>query len=513
LCGDGDLQEPVALGACALAGHWKLGRLVAYYDRNQVQISGSTDRVDSTVYEQLFKSIGWQVLEVDGHSEGRIKAAIQHAHQATEQPTLIIGNTTMAHGTATVEGLAATHGAPLAPEEIAATKEKLGLLPDQYFQFSDAAFAGMRTRHETLRTKVGRWQTVINKKREDTEFDALWRNYFGELASDDLPWPSFEPGSKIATRKAFGQVLDALAPALPVLVGGSADLEPSNNTANFAKQYGDFNCDNRGGRSLAYGVREFPMGAINNGIALHGGLIPFGATFLVFTDYEKPALRLRALQKLHAIGIYTHDSIYVGEDGPTHQPVEQIMSLRLIPDMLVFRPADATETVASMRAILTRTDRPSALVLSRQSLPVLQSDMQKRAVVGVQQGAYVIKEAEQEAQVTIFAAGSEVSLALEVCDLLTDTAIRVISAPCWELFFEQPVDYQESILDSGNALAVSIEAGATAGWERFTGNQGLNIGIDCFGASAPGDTVARQLGLDPAAISARITQILKERET
>ncbi len=512
LCGDGDLQEPVALGACALAGHWRLGRLIMYYDRNRVQISGGTGRVDSTEVDQLFKSLGWHVLEVDGHDHEAIREALAHALLQTDQPTLIIGNTTMAHGTASMEGSAATHGTPLPPEEIAATKEKLGLDPEASFQVTEEALSDIRRRQPRLRDKAAAWREHLKERRAEQEFDVRWRAFFEPVDAAQLPWPQFEPGASIATRQAFGHVLDAVAEQLPWLVGGSADLEPSNNTANFAKRYGDFGAQRRTGRSLAYGVREFPMGAINNGIALHGGLRPFGATFLVFTDYERPALRLRALQQLPAIGIYTHDSIFVGEDGPTHQPVEQIMALRVIPGLLVYRPGDAVETAAAMEQILG-DDRPAALLLGRQGVPVLPKEYHDRAREGVPRGGYVLREVAGEPDVTIFTCGSEVALALEVDGLLAGLDMKVVSLPCWELFFEQPEDYRAQVLSATSGLRVSLEAGTTLGWERFTGRSGLNIGVDRFGWSAPGEAVAAAAGLQAEQVAKRIKAALAGPDT
>ncbi|UCD39106.1 MAG: transketolase [Fidelibacterota bacterium] len=510
LCGDGDLQEPVALGAAALAGHWRLGSLVMYYDCNEVQISGRTDRVDSTIIDQVFKGFGWQVLEVDGHDHQAISEAISASRGNTEQPSLIIGHTIMAHGAATMEGSPDTHGAPLPPEEIAATKSKLGLDPEKTFHLSPEVLDAFRQRQPELREQAAGWKTMLSKRQGDAEFKAVWDSYFGTAQLDAVEWPGFEPGAGVATRKAFGMVLEAAAVALPNLVGGSADLEPSNNTAGFANAYGDFGSGHRKGRSLAYGVREFPMGAINNGIALHGGLRPFGATFLVFSDYERPAIRLRALQRLPVMGVYTHDSIFVGEDGPTHQPTEHIMALRQIPNLLVFRPADAIETQVCMEMIIRETDRPSALLLTRQAVPVMPLDLHPVVRDGVPRGGYVLQDSPGSAQVTIFAAGSEVSLALAVCELLDGLAVRIVSLPCWELFLEQSPDYQRKILGFDGSLRVSLEAGTTLGWEHFTGHDGLNIGVDRFGASGPAKELAAEVGLTDQQVADRIRKALRD---
>jgi transketolase len=509
LCGDGDLQEPVALGAAALAAHWQLGRLIMFYDYNQVQISGQTSRVDSTKIDQVFKGFGWHVLEIDGHDHTAIEAAIADGQGNANQPTLIIGNTTMAHGVATMEGSPATHGSPLPPEEIAATKKKLGLDPDRHLQLSAETIASFRQRQAQLRKSVDTWKAGLTQQLKSADFKSRWEQYFGDAAVSRIDWPAFEDGAGVATRKAFGQVLEAAAKAIPNLVGGSADLEPSNNTGGFAKAYGDFGAGNRSGRSLAYGVREFPMGAINNGIALHGGLRPFGATFLVFSDYERPSIRLRALQRIPVMGVYTHDSIFVGEDGPTHQPTEHIMALRAIPDLLVFRPADARETAACMKTILQENHRPSALLLTRQGLPVLPKELSDTIEHGVSRGGYVLQDPGAAPQVTILATGSEVSLALAVSELLEDVIIRIISLPCWELFLEQPDEYRGSVLGADGGLRVSMEAGITTGWEKFTGLHGLNIGVDQFGASAPGSQLETKFNLTPEHIAARIRKVLK----
>ncbi len=508
LCSDGDLQEPVALGASALAGHWRLGRLIMYYDRNQVQISGQTSRADSTVIDQVFKGFGWQVLDIDGHDHDAIKEAIAAGQANSDQPTLIVGHTIMAHGTATMEGSPETHGAPLPPDEIAATKTRLGLDPDKFFHLSPETVAAFHHRYDELRREVSDWKAHLQERRQDPEFENLWPSFFGDLDLSGVTWPEFETGASIATRKAFGKVLEAVAEAVTNLVGGSADLEPSNNTGGFARAYGDFSAAHRAGRSLAYGVREFPMGAINNGIALHGGLRPFGATFLVFTDYERPSIRLRAMQRLPVIGVYTHDSVFVGEDGPTHQPVEHIMALRNIPNLLVFRPADAVETAACMELALQQTSRPSALVLTRQGVPVLPERLHPAAREGVTRGGYILQDPPGAAQVTIFAAGSEVALALSVSELLNDLAIRVVSLPCWELFFEQPEEYRRAVMADDGSLRVSLEAGTTLGWERFTGFNGLNFGIDRFGASGPGEEVGAEVGLTREQVAACICKAL-----
>ena len=509
LHGDGDIQEPVAQGAIALAGHWGLGKLIAYYDSNDAQISGKVSRSDSTDYKKMYESHGWQVISVDGHDRDAIRSAIRQAQMEYEKPTVIIGETIMAQGCATMEGDHNTHGAPLPPDEIRATKEKLGLDPNKFFELPQDVLDDFRSSYQYSREEVKAWNFNLDKRKSDKNFKNDW-----DLAiNDEIPsieWPTFEPNQDIATRKVWGSVIEALAPIKKTLVGGSADLEPSNVTAGFAKMVSDFNKDNPSGRNFAYGVREFPMGAINNGIAQHGGIKIFGATFFVFSDYERPAIRLRALQNLPVISEYTHDSIYVGEDGPTHQPVEHIMSCRLIPNLLVLRPADANEAVVASKIAFEQKNKPSLVLLTRQKLPVFNRSVYPSAE-NIYKGGYVMKECDGEADITIFCSGSEVWVGLEVSNLLSTYQTRVVNFACWELFEEQSKDYQNNVIGSSKALKISIEAGVTIGWQKYTGSNGLNFGIDCFGESAPGKEVAETLGLTPSKIAKSIEKHLHTR--
>ena len=307
----------------------------------------------------------------------------------------------------------------------------------------------------------------------------------------------------MATRKAFGATLDLFAPQLPNLVGGSADLEPSNYTGNFAANYGDFLKNNRRGRNFAFGVREFPMAVIINGIALHGGLIPFGGTFLVFADYERPALRLAAIQQLQVIHEFTHDSFYVGEDGPTHQPIEHAMALRAIPNFHVLRPADAQETAACFQLALQTTQTPSALLLTRQGVPVSELHIDE-IVAGVKKGGYVVKDSAEHPELIFLATGSEVSLALEVADLMNDKHIRVVSMPCLKIYDQQSPEYKSQIIPERGCMKISIEAGITQGWEKYIGSNGLAIGIDHFGASAPYKDLAKEFGFTAAQVEKKV---------
>jgi len=323
-----------------------------------------------------------------------------------------------------------------------------------------------------------------------------------------LNYPQFEAGSSVATRKAFGSTLDEFAKQLPHLVGGSADLEPSNYTGNFAQTYGDFLKENPGGRNFAFGVREFPMAAIMNGLSLHGGVIPFGGTFLVFADYSRPALRLGAIQKIRAIHEFTHDSFYVGEDGPTHQPIEHAMALRTIPDFYVFRPADAKETVACFEKSL-HLSAPSALLLTRQGVPVSNHSMDI-IKTGIEKGGYIYRDCNGQPELIFIATGSEVSLAMSTAKRMEDIRIRIVSLPCWKLFMQQPQEYKQAVIPPQGSVKVSMEAGTTFGWERFVGDHGLSIGIDHFGASAPGNILAEKFGFTPEKVEAKIRAHLKE---
>ena len=505
LASDGDFQEPITLGAGSMAGHWGLSRLIVYYDSNNAQISGKVDRSDSTNYALVFEGFGWHVQEIDGHNHDQIREAIEKA-QVVDRPSLIIGTTLMAQGSATMEGDHETHGAPLPQEEIDATKEKLGL-PEEKFYLPKVVVDYFQSRFAELRELVSKWDKASKAAKENADFEALW-----EIAINgtlpEISYPEFEPGSSLATRKAFGATLDKFAEQVPSIIGGSADLEPSNYTGNFAKRYGDFSRKNRTGRNLAFGVREFPMAAALNGMALHGGVIPFGGTFLVFADYERPALRLAAIQQCGVIHEFTHDSFYVGEDGPTHQPIEHAMALRTIPNFNVFRPADAKETSACFRLAMDQKETPNALLLTRQGVQVLELEMDS-IVDGVSKGAYSVMDCENP-ELVFLATGSEVSLAINVAKSMNDKRIRIVSMPCWEIFERQSDEYKTSLIPDRGAMKISMEAGIVDGWEKYIGPNGLSIGINHFGASAPGKNLAEEFGFTAEQVEVKIRDHLKE---
>ena len=505
VAGDGDFQEPVVLGAASMAGHWGLSKLIVFYDSNNAQISGKVDRSDSTNYAQVFEGFGWHVQEIDGHNHEEIREALEKA-QVVDRPSLIIGKTIMAMGSATMEGDHETHGAPLPLDEIAKTKEKLGL-PSEPFYLPNEVISHFQNRFNSLKEKVIDWNESVSESCKDKNFKLLWNNTVKEQL-DNIDLPVFEKGASIATRKAFGTTLDEFAKQLPSLVGGSADLEPSNYTGNFASTYGDFSKDNRLGRNLAFGVREFPMAAAMNGIALHGGLIPFGGTFLVFADYERPALRLGAIQNCQVIHEFTHDSFWVGEDGPTHQPIEHAMALRAIPNLNVFRPADAQETTACFKMSIEQKSSPNALLLTRQGVKVLDQSMEK-TIDGVSKGAYEVTNCDNP-ELILLATGSEVGLAMEVSQLMQDKKVRVVSMPCWEIYEKQSEDYKNLLILKRGAMKVSIEAGITMGWDKYIGSNGLSIGLDHYGASAPGKDLAEEFGFTATKVEAKIREHLNK---
>ena len=507
LATDGDLQEPVALGAAAIAGHLSLNKLVVYYDANDAQISGKVSRSDSVNYAIVFEGLGWNVQEIDGHDHAAMHFAIETA-KVMDKPSIIIGNTIMAKGAANMEADHNTHGAPLPQDEIDSTKQNLGL-PDKKFYVPGEVIEHFSHRFSDLINESKDWKNKYNKYRDSSELKDLIASTIAGKIISDFEMPNFNAGDILATRKAFGAVLDSIANDLPQLIGGSADLEPSNYTGNFANTFGDFKKTNKSGRNIPFGVREFPMAAIMNGMALHGGIIPFGGTFLVFSDYEKPALRLAAIQKVRVIHEFTHDSFYVGEDGPTHQPIEHIMSLRAIPNFKVYRPADAKETASCMKLALKDKTTPSALLLTRQGIPILEGT-QKQNDNNVSKGAYSVLDCKGNPEIILLATGSEVSLALEVANKLVGKEVRVISMPCWEIFNLQPDEYKKELIPERGNLKVSIEAGITNGWEKYIGSNGFSIGIDHFGSSAPAGDLAIEFGFTADQVINKIEAYLKE---
>jgi transketolase len=498
MCGDGDMMEGISSEAASLAGHLGLGRLICIYDDNGITIEGSTAITFTENVAQRFQAYHWQVLTVeDGNDVAGIEAALQEARDEETRPTLIMLRTQIAYGSPNKQGSAEAHGAPLGREEVRRTKEFLGCSLDAEFCVPDAALATFRGCVERGQQAEGQWQQRVEAL--GRSYPQVAREWLAALEGQAGPdWekalPVFASGGKpLATRAASGQVLNALAAALPTLVGGSADLAPSNNT--FLKGLPEFQKDGYAGRNIRFGVREHAMGAILSGLALHGGLRPYGGTFLVFADYMRPAIRLASLMELPVIYVFTHDSIAVGEDGPTHQPVEHLASLRSIPGLVVIRPADAAETAEAWRQALRSQRRPVALVLSRQNLPILDRAT-LGAAEGLARGAYVLADTPSIPDLILIASGSEVHLALAAREELQreGATVRVVSMPSWELFEDMPAAYREAVLPAAVTRRVVIEAGIGMGWERYAGPRGAIIGIARFGASAPGAIVQKALG-------------------
>jgi len=499
LVSDGDLEEGIASEAASLAGTLKLGKLIYLYDSNSVQQDGPTEYFKEDVVKR-FEAYGWQVTgPIDGLDPEAVADSIEKARRQTEKPNLIICKTIIGYGSPHKAGTNAAHGEPLGEAEVRLTKAQLGWPYTEPFTVPEEAL-------EHMRQAVGRgaqaqkdWQQLFDRYCEQypregfelvsslsAELPADWQKGLDDLASS-LTQP-------LSTRDAGGRALNILAQNLPQIIGGAADL--AGSTRAQINNGGDFAAGQYTGRNLHYGLREHAMGAINNGLALHGGVIPFSATFLIFSDYMRPTIRLAALMKLRQIYIFTHDSIGVGEDGPTHQPVEQLLSLRAIPNLLVIRPADAGETVEAWKLALKNHSGPTALILTRQSLPQL-TVRSTSAVTGVPAGGYIIWQADENPRLILLASGSEVSLALEAAQVLKTKTIsaRVVSLPCWSLFDAQTEEYREKVLPAGIRARISIEAAATLGWQKYIGAQGKSLGVDKFGFSAPAKQVFEVFGL------------------
>ena len=505
---DGDLMEGISHEAASLAGHLGLGKLIYLYDDNHITIEGDTALAFSEDVGQRFEAYGWHVQAVNGHDRAAVADAIRQARAEIERPSLIICRTHIGYGSPHKQDTAQIHGAPLGPDEVQLTKEALGWPPDAQFLIPNEVLAHFRTALDRGAGVQGEWEVLFTRYAEVyPDLAAEWkRRTAGELP---LGWedtlPSFGSGDDpIATRAAGGKIMAALAPALPELIGGSADLHPSTKT--YLSAYPAVRKGEYGGRNLHFGIREHAMGGILNGIALHGGLRPYGSTFFVFSDYMRPSIRLAALMRLPVIYIFTHDSIFVGEDGPTHQPVEQAASLRAIPGLTVIRPADARETVAAWRITVEHRDGPMALLLTRQKLPILDGT----DGAGVACGAYVIADA-PEPQVILIASGSEVSVALGAQQLLAEEGIaaRVVTMPSWELFESQSQTYRNSVLPPEVTARVAVEAGVPFGWERYVGSRGEIVGLNRFGASAPYKVLAEQFGFTAEAVVARAKACLE----
>jgi transketolase len=513
IAGDGCLEEGISHEAASLAGHLHLGKLIYFYDDNHITIDGPTELAYSDDVPLRFAAYGWHVQKVDAYDMPGIAAAIRAAQVETDRPSLIICRSHIAYGSPHKQDTAEAHGAPLGVEEVRLTKQALGLPPDEQFWIPDAVRERWQQVKEAGAQQQAAWTELFD--RYAAEYAALAatlkRALAGELPEGwDANMPTWQPGEKVATRAASGKVLDAIAPRIPTLVGGSADLTPSNNTR--PKNAVDVRPGDFAGRYIHFGVREHAMGAILNGLALHGGVFPYGGTFLVFSDYMRGAVRLTAMMCAPVTFIWTHDTVGVGEDGPTHQPVEHTAAVRAIPGLVVIRPADANETAAAWRYTLTHRDRPVALLLSRQNLPVLPGTQDQ---ANLARGAYILADAPGgQPEVILIGAGSEVAVALAARELLAKQGVqaRVISMPSWELFDEQDALYRESVLPRAVTARVAVEAGVTLGWERYVGLGGAMVGINRFGESGKAPAVMAHLGITAERVAAEALRVLDRED-
>jgi len=514
IASDGDLMEGVSSEACSLAGHLGLGKLIVLFDDNRISLAGSTALTFTEDVEMRFKAYGWHVQTVEeGNDVDAIDQALNAARGETSKPSLISVRTIIGFGAPNKQGTFGTHGSPLGTEEVLAAKENLGWPMEKNFYVPEDVCEHFRRALSIGSEKKAEWEDSFAKYRAAypdlaEEFN---RRMQGELpAGWDAALPSFQgDGKGIATRKASEAVLQALAPKIPELMGGSADLNPS--TFSWIKGFGDFEYPERSnqgvqgmvggewgynGRNVHFGVREHAMGALTTGMAMHGGIIPYAATFLVFSDYMRPPIRLSALSEARVIYIFTHDSIGLGEDGPTHQPIEQVMNLRAIPNLTVIRPADAAETVEAWRIALMKADGPTAIICTRQGVPVLDRTV-CGPVEGLHLGGYILWQSGSNPEAILIGTGSEAHIALEAGKQLAEEGVqvRVVSLPSWEIFDKQPAEYREGILPSSVRVRIAVEAGIKLGWEHYVGLEGAVIGMEGFGASAPAQVLYEKFGI------------------
>lgn len=515
ICGDGDLMEGVSAEAASLAAHLKLGRMIVLYDSNDISLDGDLDKSFSESVEGRFKAYGWQYIRVeDGNNLEEIARAIEEAKTDEDRPTMIEVKTIIGYGSPNLSGKSDVHGAPLGADELKLTKEAYKWTFEEDFHVPSEVYEHFKQQiAEKGEQAEQAWNELFAKyKSEYPELGAqLEKAMKGELVEGwDKDIPVYEEGKSLASRASSGEALNGIAKNLPYLVGGSADLAGSNKT--MIKGSGDFFPGSFEGRNIWFGVREFAMGAAMNGMALHGGLKVFGGTFFVFSDYLKPAIRLAALMGLPVTYVFTHDSIAVGEDGPTHEPVEQLAGLRAMPNLSVIRPADGNETAAAWKLSVESTKTPTALVLTRQNLPTIKNT-DKNAYEGVSKGAYVISPAGKDnADALLLAAGSEVGLAVKAQEALAYEGIdvSVVSMPSWDRFEQQSKEYKESVIPKSVKKRLGIEMGSSLGWHRYVGDEGEVLAIDTFGASAPGETILDEYGFSVNNVVARVKALLEQ---
>jgi transketolase len=513
ICSDGDLMEGVSAEAASMAGHLKLGNLIYLYDDNKITIEGDTSITFDEDVTERFQAYGWHVQSVaDGNDTDAIFTAIQNAKNETKRPSLIKVRTHIGFGSPNKVDTAGAHGSPLGKDEVRLVKENFGFDPDKSFVVSDEVLDYYRTKGKAGIKKEEDWKNVFAKYKEKyaaeaTEYELLSSGKLPEGWKDDLP--VFKADAKgLATRKASGKALNAIAAKLPLLIGGSADLSPSTDTT--LDDFQSFSDLNHGGRNFHFGIREHAMGAVLNGMALTKGIIPYGATFLIFSDYMRPPVRLAAIMKIRPIFIYTHDSIGLGEDGTTHQPVEQLIGLRSVPDVTVIRPADANETAQAWRVALEHSGGPVAIILTRQNVPTIDQDKYAKAT-NVEKGAYILSDCEGEPQIILMGSGSEVQLLLEAQEKLKGESIkaRVVSFPSWELFDSQNKKYKEIVFPKKVRKRLAVEAGSPIGWCKYVTDDGDTIGINKFGESAPGEEVMKEYGFSVENVVAKAKDLLK----
>ncbi len=509
IASDGDLMEGVSGEAASMAGNLGLGKLICLYDDNGISIEGKTQITFTENVAKRFSAYDWQVIgPIDGFNTDEIEKAIKEAREDSERPSLIMCKTIIGYGSPK-QGTEKVHGSPLGKEGVRAAKEKLGWIQEPDFHIPCEVLNYIRKAVERGKKAEEAWKEKMEKYAREypEQAEKLQKQLSGELPDnwDEGLSSLFNNDSPpMATRSASGKVLNMLAGRIPSLMGGSADLAPSNKT--LINDSDDFSNENPAGRNLRYGVREHAMGAISNGLALHGGVIPYTGTFLIFSDYMRPPIRLAAMMGLRVIYIFTHDSIGLGEDGPTHQPVEQLMSLRTVPNLTVIRPADATETAQAWKAAVGNNEGPTALILTRQNLPVIDREKYAKAQ-GLQKGAYVLwQSSENPPETIIIGTGSELEIALEAGHKLAEEGmkVRVVSMPSWELFDKQPEEYRESVLPSDVRARVAVEAGIKTGWEHYVGLDGSVVGMESFGASAPIKVLYKKFGITVEDVMARV---------
>ena len=515
ICSDGDIMEGVASEAASLAGHLQLGQLIYLYDNNHITIEGETSLAFNEDVAERFKSYGWHVQAVaDGNDIEAITTAIENAKKEKQRPSLISVRTQIGYGSPNKVNTAAAHGAPLGKEELRLVKENFGFDPDKSFIVADDVLRFYREKGKAGIQKEKDWYALYREYKQNYPAEAA---EYELLSSGKLPkeWnnnlPVFKPGEKgMATRKASGKMLNAIADKLPLLIGGSADLAPSTDTNLSA--FPSFSSENHSGRNFHFGIREHAMGAILNGMALTKGIIPYGATFLIFYDYMRPPVRLAAIMKIRPIFVYTHDSIGLGEDGTTHQTEKQNIGIRSVHNMMVIRPADANETVQAWRVALEHTDGPVAIILTRQDVLILDQEKYTKATA-LEKGAYILSDCEGEPQLILMGTGSEVQLLLEAQQKLLQESIRVrvVSFPCWELFDKQSADYKEKVLPGHIRKRLAVEAGSPIGWSKYVTDDGDVIGVTQFGESAPGDELMNVYGFSTKNITAKAKTLLQNK--